>query len=251
MVRALLFNLYFFGLTTVLSIAGIAVRILAPHRAYAFARFWCGLVIAGARRICGIELVITGAEHLPRGGAALLACQHQSAYDTFLWMLLLPRTCYVLKKELTRIPLFGPLLGLAGMIAVNRRAGASALRALLQATEAARAEGRQIVIFPEGTRVPPGQHVALQPGIAAIASRLNLPVIPVATDSGYRWGRRAFRKSPGVVHVAIGAPIPAGTRRGDLLDAIENHWREAERNGFSPVDKFVGNPQPRLADNCA
>lgn len=251
MLRALAFNLYFFSLTTLLAIAGIGVRIAAPHRAYDFARFWCRLVLAGAERICGITLEITGAEHLPAAGPALLACQHQSAYDTFLWMLLLPRTSYVLKKELTIIPLFGPLLGLAGMIAVNRKAGGAALRRLMQAADAAKAEGRQIVIFPEGTRVSPGTRVPLQPGIAAIAARLNLPVIPVATDSGRRWGRRAFRKHAGIVHVAIGAPIAAATPRAQLLDAIENHWRESERNGFQPVDNNVGKAAAPMAGTWA
>jgi 1-acyl-sn-glycerol-3-phosphate acyltransferase len=239
MLRALAFNLFFFGLTTLLSITSVPVRMFAPHRIYAYARAWCGMVLGGARRICGIHVVITGAEHLPAGGAALLACQHQSAFDTLVWMTLLPRTSYVVKQELTRIPLFGPLLGLAGMIPVKRDAGAAALRALVQATMEARDAGRQIVIFPEGTRVAPGERVALQPGIAAIAARLDLPVIPVATDSGLRWGRRAFRKIPGPIHLALGPPIPAGTRRAELLHNIEAFWRQAEINGFQPVDKPV------------
>ncbi len=87
----------------------------------------------------------------------------------------------------------------------------------------------------------PGVRVKLQPGIAAIAARLGLPVIPVATDSGLHWGRRAFLKRPGVIHIAIGAPIPAGTKRLELLDAIEAHWRTCEAAGFEPVDKSVGN----------
>jgi 1-acyl-sn-glycerol-3-phosphate acyltransferase len=248
LLRALLFNVYFFGLTTVLSFVGVPLRMFARHRAYAFAAFWCRLVLAGAARICGIHVVVTGLEHMPGDGPALLACQHQSAFDTLVWMTLLPRTCYVVKQELTQIPLFGPLLPAAGMIPVDRGAGASALRALVQATAAARDAGRQIVIFPEGTRVAPGVRVPLQPGIAAISARLGLPVIPVATDSGLRWGRRAFLKVPGPIHLALGPPIAAGTRRQELLDALEGFWRAAEINGFRAVDKSVGESARELAD---
>jgi 1-acyl-sn-glycerol-3-phosphate acyltransferase len=240
LLRAVAFNLFFFGSTTLFSAAGVPLRLFARHRIYALARTWCRLVLWGAQRICSIDVVISGLDYLPLEGPALLACQHQSAFDTLVWMTLLPRVSYVVKRELTDIPLFGPLLVPAGMIPVDRAAGAAALRSLLQATDAAKAAGRQIVIFPEGTRVAPGRHVALQPGIAAIAARLDLPVIPVATDSGLRWGRRAFRKIPGPIHIALGPPIAPDTRRGALLDGIEGYWRTAESNGFLPVDNSVG-----------
>jgi 1-acyl-sn-glycerol-3-phosphate acyltransferase len=212
----------------------------APARALDYARFWVRTVLWGARAICGIRVQVTGLEHLPRGGAALLASQHQSAFDTLVWLTLVPLPSYIIKQELTRIPLFGPMLLAAGMISVDRAAGAAALRGVLAATTDAAAAGRQILIFPEGTRVAPGVRVKLQPGIAAIATRLALPVIPVATDSGLRWGRRAFTKYPGVIHIAIGPPIAAGTPRQLLLEAIEAHWRGCEAAGFEPVDKSVG-----------
>jgi 1-acyl-sn-glycerol-3-phosphate acyltransferase len=203
-------------------------------------------MLAGARHICGIRFQVTGREHLPSDGPALLASQHQSAFDTLVWMTLLPRTSYVMKHELTRIPLFGPMLMAAGMLSVRRSAGGAGLRTLLNRTEAARAAGRQIVIFPEGTRVPPGVQVPLQPGIAAIAARLELPVLPVATNSGLCWGRRAFLKYPGVIRIDIGAPVAAGTARAELLAAISAHWRAREAAwvgagvGAGVVDKSVG-----------
>jgi 1-acyl-sn-glycerol-3-phosphate acyltransferase len=239
--RALAFNAYFFGVTTIFSVGGVLFRVVAPSRILAHAQRWTRTVIWGARMICGIRVVITGRENLPHGGPALLASQHQSAFDTLVWLSLLPAPTYVVKQELTRIPFFGPLLVPAGMIPVNRRGGATALRGLLQATRKARQAGRQIIIFPEGTRVAPGTRVKLQPGIAAIASHLDLPVTPVATDSGLRWGRRAFFKYPGDIHIAIGPAIPAGTARIDMLAAIERFWREAEARQFRPVDKSVGN----------
>jgi 1-acyl-sn-glycerol-3-phosphate acyltransferase len=244
--RALAFNLYFFGLTAVLGVVGLFVRAFARRRIFDFARFWARLVIAGARHICGIRVSVSGLEHLPAHGPALLASEHQSAFDTLIWMTLLARPSYVVKHELTRIPLFGPLLAPAGMIPVDREAGAAALRGLLGQARQARQEGRQIIIFPQGTRVEPGQRVRLQPGIAAIAAHLDLPVTPVATDSGAHWGRRAFLKFPGTIHIAIGPPIEGSTRRGELLAAIEAFWREAEAACYRPVDNSVDGLSPRL-----
>lgn len=240
--RSLAFNLYFVGLTAVLGVAGFAIRWFAPHKALAYAQFWARLVLGGLRRICGIHPVLVGAQHLPAAGPALIASQHQSAYDTLVWLTLLPKPTYVMKRELRHIPLFGPLTPLAGMILIDRRAGAQALRALIAATRRAVEEGRQIIIFPEGTRTRPGERVPLQPGVAAMAAAARLPVIPVATDSGLRWGRRAFLKRPGPVHLIVGAPIAADMPREALLAAIRRAWDEAmgdEAMGEGAVDRAV------------
>jgi 1-acyl-sn-glycerol-3-phosphate acyltransferase len=237
--RALFFNAWFFGLTTIMGVAALPVRAFARDRAYAYARTWIRLVLWGARVLCGIRIEVSGAEYLPLDHAALIASEHQSAFDTLVWLTLVPRASYVMKQELTRVPLFGPMLKPAGMIPVDRGGGAQALRALLQATSTARGAGRQIVIFPQGTRVAPGVDVTLQPGIAAVARHLGAPVIPVATDSGLCWGRRAFMKRRGTIHIALGAPIAAGTGRGALLGAIQAHWRDAASRGYRPVDKSV------------
>src|SRR4029077_20873418 len=109
---------------------------------------------------------------------------------------LLPAACFVVKRELCQIPLFGRCIQATGMIPVDRDAGGAAMRNLLRGGDRAKAEGRHIVIFPEGTRVDPGEHPPLHPGVAALASRTKLPVVPVMTDSGVFWGRRSFRKRP-------------------------------------------------------
>lgn len=221
LLRSVLFNLYFFILTFVLALGGIFVRLFAPEQVLEYAKFWVRLVMSGLCRICGIRLVLLGEENLPSAGPALIASQHQSAYDTLIWMILLARPAYVLKKELQRIPLFGPLTRLGGMIAIDRRAGPAALRSLLRDTARAIADNRQIVIFPEGTRGRPGERRRLQPGIAAMAAQSGLPVIPVVTDSGLRWGKHAFRKIPGPIHVAVLPPIPAGLNRDELMRRLE------------------------------
>lgn len=226
LLRSILFNLYFFAVTSVLAVGGIFVRLFAPERTLEYAKFWVRLVMFGLRRICGTYLVLIGGENLPSAGPALIASQHQSAYDTLIWMILLPRPAYVLKKELQRIPLFGPLTRLGGMIAIDRRAGPAALRALMRDTARAIADNRQIIIFPEGTRGRPGERRPLQPGVAAMAAQSGLPVIPVVTDSGMRWGKHAFRKYPGPIHVAVLSPIPAGLKRDKLMLRLETAFRD-------------------------
>jgi 1-acyl-sn-glycerol-3-phosphate acyltransferase len=223
--RSTVFNIWFYGTTAALALAGLVPgwlsKLATPAWALDFAKIWARLVIGGLRVICGTRWQVTGLEHLPKDGPALIVSMHQSAFDTMVWFLLVPRACYVLKRELLALPVFGPMCRLTGMIAVDRDAGAAAIRALLKQADRAVAERRQIVIFPEGTRVAAGRRAELQPGIAALASRTRLPVIPVTTDSGLCWGRRAFRKRPGVIHMVIGAPIPAGLPRAQLMAQLE------------------------------
>lgn len=238
-IRAAAFAAYFYTVTAILALTGVPVRLFAPRAALPLAQLWVRIVLAGLRPICGISIEVTGAQHLPATGSVLIASQHQSEFDTLIWMVLLARPSYVMKQELLRIPLFGPLLIPAGMIPVDRGAGAAAMRDLLKATGRAVQDGRQIVIFPEGTRVPAGERLVLQPGITALSARLRLPVLPVATDSGRRWPRHLLGKSAGPIHIAIGAPIPAGTPRAEMLTKIEQHWRQMELNGFMPVDNSV------------
>lgn len=217
--RSALFNLVFFVISFVMTVAATPARLLAPDRVMGFAVLWARLLIAALRLICGVRLDVQGLENIPPG-AALIASAHQSAFDTFVWLSLLPRCCYVFKLELLRIPLFGGLIQATRMIPVDRAAGASAIRGLLRGGTRAAREERQIVIFPEGTRADPGCPRDLQPGVAALAARIGLPVIPVATDSGYCWSRRAFTKRPGTIHIVIGKPIPAGTARDVLMQTL-------------------------------
>ncbi len=242
--RAAAFVVWFYGVTLAFCLLGVPVRIFARRKALWVAQTWVKTVLAGMPAVLGARVVVTGLHHLPKSGAALVASQHQSEFDTLIWLKLLVLPSYVMKQELLRIPLFGALLVPAGMIPVDRQGGAAAMRLLLTETAAAAVAGRQIVIFPEGTRLPPGQRVDLQPGIAAIAARTGLPVIPVATDSGLLWTRQLMARRGGNLHVAIGPPIPAGTPRRAMLQRIEAFWRESERTGFQPVDNPVDDASP-------
>ncbi len=240
--RSACFNVIFFAVSFVMTLLASLARIVAPDCVLNVAMFWARILLKTLRVVCGIRLEVSGLEHI-QPGAALIASRHQSAFDTFVWLTLLPRCCYVFKQELRRIPVFGPLISFAGMIAVDRRAGGAAVRRLLQEADRAVRERRQIVIFPEGTRGEPGRPIPLQSGIAAIAARTGLPVIPVSTDSGRCWSRRAFRKQPGVIRIVIGQPIPAHTERKALMLALVGglaaiEWGEPEA-GDNPVGNAV------------
>lgn len=242
-VRSALFNLCFFGITAAFCLAAIPTLLMRRAAVLSMMHRWAWSVVWLLRAICGIRFRLEGTEHLPRPGEpALIAAKHQSAFDTIIWLGLLPAPAYVLKRELLRIPVYGRLAAHAGMIPVDRSAGASAMRHLLRAGREAAGRGAQIVIFPEGTRTAPGERVPYQPGVAALAAATGLPVIPAAIDSGRVWGRRAFRKRPGTITLAILPPIPAGTTRDTLMRSLEHTIENATdmlmlRDGA--VDSFV------------
>jgi 1-acyl-sn-glycerol-3-phosphate acyltransferase len=239
LLRSTLFNVWFYGLTVVMLLAGFVVRWRAPLVVLAYSQTWARLVLAGLRVLCGIRVVVSGREYLPTAGPALIASQHQSAFDALVWLVLLPTPTYVLKRELLHLPLFGSLACRAGMIAVDRAAAASALRGLLRETDRVVTDGRQMVIFPEGTRAAAGTVRPLHPGVAAVAARTGLPVIPVTTDSGRCWSRRAFIKHPGVIQIDVHPPLPPGLSRTVLLERLEVLYR-AGVGASNPVEKSVG-----------
>lgn len=231
LIRSSLFNLWFYLGTAVFAAASMAprpfARFLSPDWALSYARCWSRFVLSGLGPICGTRWHVDGGENLPKDGPALIVAMHQSAFDTMVWFHLVPRPSYVLKVELTRIPLFGSMLRHVGTIAVDRDAGGAAIRALLKGSDAAVADRRQIVIFPEGTRVVPGVPAPLHPGYIAIAARTRLPIIPVTTDSGLFWGRRAFRKRPGTIRIEVHPALPASLSRQEMSDRLEAIFAEA------------------------
>jgi 1-acyl-sn-glycerol-3-phosphate acyltransferase len=155
-------------------------------------------------------------EGKPPRGACLVACKHQSMFETLEMILMLDEPATVLKRELSDIPLWGWVTRRYGVIPIDRKGGATALRGMMRAAEAAIAEGRPIVIFPEGTRVPVGETPPLQPGFAGLYRVLKLPVVPVAVDSGRLWPKGRFVKRPGVVTMRFLDPIDSGLPRKEI-----------------------------------
>lgn len=223
LIRSTIYNAWFVGATIGLGLFGVGVRVFAKQHSLWLAQLWSRSLLGGARVICGIRYEVVGGEHLP-DGPALIASQHQSAFDTLVWLLLVPRVSYVYKSELADVPLVGPLLASSGQIKLDRGASFAAVKSLLRGADRAVADGRQIVIFPEGTRVAPGVEAAILPGVAALAARTGLPVIPVSTNSGLFWGRQAFLKRPGTVRIVIGPAIPPRQGQAALLAALRERW---------------------------
>jgi 1-acyl-sn-glycerol-3-phosphate acyltransferase len=210
LVRSLLYALVFYPGSVLYVLAGIVVIPLGRGAVRRVADAWAGFNRACARYLLGITSRVEG--EVP-SGPVLVAVKHQSMFETLEIALLLDTPATVMKSELGRIPLWGTLTRVYGILPVDREGGAAALRRLLRAGEEAVAEGRPIVIFPEGTRVAPGERPPLEPGFAGLYRALGLPVVPVALDSGKVWPRRSFVKRPGVVTMRFGEPIPPGLPR--------------------------------------
>jgi len=217
--RSLLFNVLFFGVAGTIAVLGSPL-LLGPKRLQRQGmRQLARLLVWIMERTCGIEVRVSGREHLPSAGAALIASKHQSAFDTLVWFALVPDVTYVMKQELFRIPVYGAFARRAGMIGVDRDGGAKVMRQMMREAQASAREGRQIVIFPEGTRTTFGELNPWHPGIVALASAVKLPVIPVATNSGKFWARHHFIKRPGVLEIRI---LPAlNVPRDELLATLE------------------------------
>jgi 1-acyl-sn-glycerol-3-phosphate acyltransferase len=224
--RALFFNLCFFAWSSLIHI--VCAPLLLGPRAWVLVagRIWIRVSFWLLRVIIGLDYRERGLENIPTG-PAIVAAMHQSAWETLYLSLALSHPAFVLKRELTWIPLFGWYLRKVGMIAIDRNAKAAALKQMVRQAQDAFAQGRQVVIFPEGTRVAPGQHKPYQPGIAALYSQLKVPVVPVALNSGLFWGRQAFLKRPGTLTVEYLPAIPAGLDRKVFMKQLEQQIETA------------------------
>jgi len=176
--------------------------------------------------ICGLKLEIRGQHNLPRG-AALVASKHQSAWETISFLHILPAPAMVLKRELVFLPFFGWYAMRADHLQVDRAAGASALRRLVASARTAVGEGRQILIFPEGTRKAPGAPPDYRRGIVALYRDLKVSCVPVALNSGLFWKRRDWKRRPGTIIVEFGEPIPPGLDGKTFLETLENRIETA------------------------
>jgi 1-acyl-sn-glycerol-3-phosphate acyltransferase len=211
--RSALFALVFYGWTVVAVLLSFPISLFGTKVLRGWVRVWVGGHRWIARQILGIGSRIEG--DVPRG-VVLFAVKHQSMYETLEMVLMLDRPAIVLKRELIGIPLWGWVVRRYGVIPVDRSAGAQALRHMMHAAEEAKAQGRPILIFPEGTRVPVGETPPLQPGFAGLYRALRLPVVPVAVDSGRLSPRNSFVKRSGVVTFRFGEAIPPGLKREEI-----------------------------------
>ena len=213
LVRSLLFALIFYPGTLVYISACFLVMPFGSRPLRSGVTAWTRFHGRCARFLLGIRPRVEGP--LP-SGPYLVASKHQAMFETLELVTLLDAPVLVMKRELGEIPLWGKLATSYGMIPVDRAAGAKALRRMLKQAAAAKAEGRMVVIFPEGTRVPPGEQPDLQPGFAGLYRALGLPVVPLALDSGLLLPRDRFVKRAGIVTMRFGEVIPAGLPREEI-----------------------------------
>lgn len=197
-------------------------------RWWAWWQRWCN------RFILGQHVVVEGTMPID---PALVVMKHEAMFETIDIMLLLDRPVAFAKRELFGIPLWGTLARHYGLIAIDRAAGAKALRHMLDEAQAARAEGRPLVLFPEGTRVAPGEAPDIRAGFAGLYKLLGLDVVPVAVASGHVGPRPGWIRWPGTIRYRIGAVIPAGLPRGEAEARVHAAINALNDDGRQDVRK--------------
>ncbi len=221
LVRSLLFNALFYVNVIVHVIVALPVLLLPFRIHLAFVRSYGRTSLWLLRMICGTKVEWRGLDKIPPG-ACIVACKHQSVWETFSLYAVLDKPTYILKRELMWIPLFGWHLKKTGLIPVDRSAGLAALSRMTGLARAELRRGRQVVIFPEGTRRPPGAEPSYKPGVAHLYDKAGVPCVPVALNSGLFWPRRSLRHLPGTIVVQILDPIAPGLDKRMFLARLQN-----------------------------
>jgi 1-acyl-sn-glycerol-3-phosphate acyltransferase len=231
LLRSLLFNLLFYVNVTILMLLSLPALAL-PHRVHLVCiRAWALSSLWLLRVICGTTIEWRGVQNIPAGGC-IVACKHQSFLETFAVYKILDEPTFVLKRELMWIPLFGWHMAKARVIPIDRGAGVAALSRMTARARTLLARGRQVVIFPEGTRRPPGAEPNYRSGIAYLYDKAGVPCVPLALNSGLFWPRRSLLRYPGTVVVEALEPIAPGLDRRVFLGQLQDRLEEASTRLF-------------------
>jgi 1-acyl-sn-glycerol-3-phosphate acyltransferase len=212
---------------------------MSPFSRYRLLLWWPRLNLWAARWLCGIRHRVIGLENIPDGALPhIVLPKHSSTWEVLAIPLLMPRPlCFVAKKELLRIPFFGWGFSLAKPITIDRQSGSQAMQQIYTQGETRLSEGFWIILFPEGTRVPPGQHQRYKTGGARLASMLNVPVLPIAHNAGYLWPRGIFGKKSGTITLSIGKPVASeGKEPHQIMHEVEQ-WIENELSRIGKPEK--------------
>jgi len=246
LLRSLAFHAAFYLTTTVLAILGLPVLVMGRHRVQAYAKFWTGSSVWLLEKICGTKIVWRGLENLPRGGC-IIAAKHQSALETMALTTKGADFSYILKRELMAIPVFGWYLKGAGQVAIDRAKRGQALPDLTRQVREAIAEGRQMIIFPEGTRRPVGAPPGYKSGVGYLYADSGAVCVPVALNTGLFWPRRSLSIHQGTVTIAFLEPIAPGLDKETFLQLLESRIETATANHVA--DALAANPslKPTLA----
>ncbi len=224
-VRSLVYVALFYLWTALVAVVCTPL-LLGPTRwTLAMFGFWSRGVV-GLLPICGIKVEVRGRQHMPKG-PALIAPKHQCMLDVFAQFGVLPSSCFVMKKELMWIPWFGWYAMKVKSIVVDREAGSTALRKMVREATGIFADDRQVVIFPEGHRMDPGAAPDYKPGIAALYREIDVPVHPVATNSGVHWPAHGFIRHPGTIVFEYLEPIQPGLKRAEFMRTLQDRIETA------------------------
>ncbi len=219
-IRSVIFNIFLYFWMFVPTFAMLWIILLPDRQFFACVRWWQCQVERMERLILGLRYEVIGRENIPEG-PCIIASKHQSAWETLRLNVLFDAPAIVLKQELVKVPIWGWYGWRCGMIPVDRSASVKALQRMMKAANKAIAKGRKIFIFPQGTRVLPGVKTPYKSGTAALYKQLNLPVVPMAVNSGLFWPKGAFIKKPGTITIEFLPPIPAGLSRAQFMREIE------------------------------
>jgi 1-acyl-sn-glycerol-3-phosphate acyltransferase len=226
LIRSLLFSALFYANLTIHMVVALPTFFLPSRVLLAFVRSYARTSLWLLRVVCGIKVEWRGIDKIPRG-ACIIACKHQSAWETFALYAVLRDPAYILKRELMWIPLFGWYTWKAGLIPVNREAGLAALSRMTARARQELARARQVVIFPEGTRRPPGAEPIYKPGISYLYGKADVACVPLALNSGLFWPRRSLRRVPGTIVVEALDPIAPGLDRKIFVAQLESVLEDA------------------------
>jgi 1-acyl-sn-glycerol-3-phosphate acyltransferase len=212
---------------------------------YRFTIGWPRMVLWAARVLCGIRWEIRGWDNLPKGAAVLLS-KHQSTWETFFYVAYMPTLlCFVFKRELLWVPFFGWGIGLLEMIHIDRSKGRNAFESVVEQGQRKIDSGRWIILFPEGTRTPPGSQGEYKSGGARLAIRTGAPVVPIAVNAGQYWPKTTWIKRPGLVTISIGKPIETTGRNPNQLNKEVERWIESEMRRIDPTAYRSETPSAR------
>lgn len=228
-IRSLAYQLLFLPWTILLSIVYLPLLVFASRRfMQRCATFWLESCLVLQQHTLGLSFEIRGLENLPKG-PAIIAAKHQSAWDSMVFHHLLADPAYILKRELLFLPFIGWYLKKSGQVPIDRRAGIKALKLMVEGARQALADQRQIVIFPEGHRQPPGATGDYHSGVAMLYGALDAPLIPVALNSGLFWRRNAFLRHPGTITLEVLPALPPNLDRKTVMQMLQQRIETATR----------------------
>ena len=237
-IRSLLFFILSILATIVHGIFVLPVSFVHYNTGYDLARSWGRTVLWLAKHVCGIDYQVNGMENIPTYPCVSMA-KHQSAWETVFILTLLPRAVWIIKRELVWVPVVGWALYALQSIAIDRKSGKRAVDQIVEQGRERIGRGLWVSVFPEGTRVAPGQRGRYGIGGAWLAAKTGTPILPMAHNAGECWRRNAFLKYPGKVTVSIGPPIlTAGREPAEVIADVEN-WIETEMTKLPPASDYV------------